>query len=239
MFVKIQLKLIKSFDKVLEVGPGGTPHIRSDVFLELKYDSDEEAAAQRAFQPALETTKPIHYYDGNKFPFKDKEFDYVICSHVLEHVENVEFFLSEVFRVAKKGYFEFPTIYYDYVFNIPNHLNFLIFRNNNLYFIKKNNSGIDKFKYIQNAFYFSLDKNYFFDDFNELFFQGFEWKTEFNVIKTDDFNDVVFTKLELEQNLKYKTKFVKPLFEARYKKESKGLRKILRKIHYKIGLMIK
>lgn len=28
--------------------------------------------------------------DGENLPFKDKEFDYVICNQVLEHVENPE-----------------------------------------------------------------------------------------------------------------------------------------------------
>ena len=31
-----------------------------------------------------------------KLPFKDKEFDFVIASHVIEHVEDFEFFLKEL-----------------------------------------------------------------------------------------------------------------------------------------------
>ncbi len=44
-----------------------------------------------------------------KFPFKDKEFDFVIASHVVEHVEDAVFFLNELERVSKKGYIEVPT----------------------------------------------------------------------------------------------------------------------------------
>ena len=44
-----------------------------------------------------------------KFPFKDKEFDFVIASHVMEHVEDVDFFISELQRIASKGYIEVPT----------------------------------------------------------------------------------------------------------------------------------
>ena len=29
-----------------------------------------------------------------KLPFKDKEFDFVIASHVMEHVDDIEFFIS-------------------------------------------------------------------------------------------------------------------------------------------------
>ena len=48
-----------------------------------------------------------------KLPFKDKEFDFVVASHVMEHVEDVEFFINELERVSKKGYIELPTILED------------------------------------------------------------------------------------------------------------------------------
>ena len=42
-------------------------------------------------------------------PFKDKEFDFVITSHVLEHVNDLSYFISELERVSKGGYIEIPT----------------------------------------------------------------------------------------------------------------------------------
>ena len=42
-------------------------------------------------------------------PFKDDEFDFVIASHVMEHVEDVELFIAELERISKKGYIELPT----------------------------------------------------------------------------------------------------------------------------------
>ena len=48
-----------------------------------------------------------------KLPFEDKEFDFVIASHVMEHVEDVEFFIKELERVSIKGYIELPTILED------------------------------------------------------------------------------------------------------------------------------
>jgi len=44
-----------------------------------------------------------------KLPFHDKEFDFVIASHVMEHVDDVEYFIKELERVSKKGYIELPT----------------------------------------------------------------------------------------------------------------------------------
>ena len=44
-----------------------------------------------------------------KLPFKDNEFDFVITSHVIEHVDDFQFFISEIERISKKGYIELPT----------------------------------------------------------------------------------------------------------------------------------
>ena len=57
------------------------------------------------------------YYKDKKFvrlenkilPFSNKEFDFVISSHVMEHVNDVEFFISEIERISSKGYIELPT----------------------------------------------------------------------------------------------------------------------------------
>ena len=46
---------------------------------------------------------------GKKLPFKDKEFDFVIASHVIEHVEEFDFFIKELERISSKGYIELPT----------------------------------------------------------------------------------------------------------------------------------
>jgi len=58
-----------------------------------------------------------NYYKDKKFvkinekklPFKDKEFDFVIASHVIEHVNDFEFFIKEIERIAPRGYIELPT----------------------------------------------------------------------------------------------------------------------------------
>ncbi len=58
-----------------------------------------------------------NHYEGKKFikinekklPFKDKEFDFVIASHVIEHVEDFEFFINELERISSKGYIELPS----------------------------------------------------------------------------------------------------------------------------------
>ena len=42
-------------------------------------------------------------------PFNDKEFDFVIASHVIEHIEDFEFFIKEIERISSRGYIELPS----------------------------------------------------------------------------------------------------------------------------------
>ena len=86
MFFAERVVSIEPTDRVLEVGPGGTPHPRANVLLEKDFDA-KEAADQRGHTASLQTDKELIYYSGESFPFEDNVFDYVICSHVLEHIE--------------------------------------------------------------------------------------------------------------------------------------------------------
>lgn len=62
-----------------------------------------------------------NFYKGKKFiqitekklPFQDKEFDFTIASHVIEHVEDLDFFITELERISKRGYIELPTRFAD------------------------------------------------------------------------------------------------------------------------------
>jgi SAM-dependent methyltransferase len=87
---------------VLEVGSGGNPYPRSNVLLDA-YESTRE----RHWVP-LTSDRPTVLGFVENLPFKDKSFDYVIASHVLEHSGDPEKFISELQRVAKAGYIEVP-----------------------------------------------------------------------------------------------------------------------------------
>jgi len=51
--------------------------------------------------------------DVENLPFKDNEFDFVIASHILEHVKEPENFCRELSRIGKRGYIEVPTPLWD------------------------------------------------------------------------------------------------------------------------------
>lgn len=89
-------------DLVLEVGSGGNPFPRANVLCDA-YEETQE----RHFAPLI-ADRPTVLSFGEKLPFKDNAFDFVIACHVLEHSDEPELFLTELQRVARAGYIEVP-----------------------------------------------------------------------------------------------------------------------------------
>ena len=83
--------------KVLDIGCG--------------YTANKNAGTIADVQDFSNFYKGKHFIkiENKKLPFKDKEFDFVIASHVIEHVEDFEFFIKELERISVKGYIELPT----------------------------------------------------------------------------------------------------------------------------------
>lgn len=57
-------------------------------------------------------------------PFKDKEFDVVTCTHVIEHLLDVELSVKELLRVTKKRVFVVLPRQRYYYYTLDEHLNF-------------------------------------------------------------------------------------------------------------------
>ena len=111
-------------DKVLDVGSGNIPFPLATHLADLSPDDDHYG---RAGAPLKRIDgKPLYVCDiENLNCFADKEFDFVYCSHVLEHVRNPERACSELSRIGKRGYIETPTRGKDLWLNtakISNHL---------------------------------------------------------------------------------------------------------------------
>ena len=99
-FINNQLKSNPNW-KVLDIGCGYTAHNNATVICDIQDLS--EFYKERNFIKL----------ENNILPFKNKEFDFVIASHVIEHVEDVKTFIKELERVSSKGYIELPTILED------------------------------------------------------------------------------------------------------------------------------
>jgi len=222
MFFPEKIKSIKDGYKVLEVGPGGNPHPLADVLLEKNFKSKSAAEAQRGYAPEIKTDKKIVFYEGDRFPFQNNEFDYVICSHVIEHVEEVGLFLKELKRVAPRGYIEFPNVFYELI-NYQNvHLWLMNYRNGKMLFLDKN-----KFKSnsIHQAYrqMFYCDDQYLqktFDKYKEFFFCGFEWEKDLDFDFVKSFDELVDNS-DLQRNATYfeKKTYMDQLSRVNYKKK--------------------
>ncbi len=118
---------------VLEVGSGGNPYPRANVLLDA-YESTRE----RHWVP-LTSDRPTVLGFVENLPFKDKSFDYVIASHVLEHSSEPAKFISELQRVAKAGYIEVPDAFLERINPYKDHRLEITLRNGVLLITKKRN----------------------------------------------------------------------------------------------------
>lgn len=121
------------------------------------------------------------FYKNKKFvrikdkrlPFIDNEFDFVISSHVIEHVEDFKFFISEIERVTAQGYIELPTRLGDNIVfeNLKDHIWWFKYDDElNLLLASKKNQILEPFvtvstaKKLENIFRESLVMEIFWKD---------------------------------------------------------------------------
>ena len=129
-------------------------------------------------------------------PFKDKEFDFVIASHVIEHVKDFEFFIKELERISTKGYIELPSRLGDnLVFeNKKDHIWWFAYDDiNNQIITSKKNQLIDPFITVSTGKIFE-------EIFRESLVLELAWeeKIEYkidNKIRQEDFKKISFFKI--------------------------------------------
>jgi hypothetical protein len=139
---------IKSNDLVLEIGPGTCPYWRSDVLAD-KYEDDEKVdRSQFGGGPQVTDDKPFVLLDGPYLPFANLQFDYLICSQVLEHVpaNDLSILVQEFSRVARKVYIEVPRPAFDIVYDFDVHINFIDIVDNRIVYIPKQSTSIDQIR---------------------------------------------------------------------------------------------
>ena len=91
---------------ILEIGAGTSPHIKYLMHDFKKYIFLENSKFSINFlKKKFHHKKKINFkiYDGKRIPFKNKYFDRIIISHVLEHISNPELFLEEMMKKLKKN----------------------------------------------------------------------------------------------------------------------------------------
>lgn len=133
---RLKLKIAKQA-LVLDVGSGHNPHPRANVIADKFIDTNYHRASDIK---VLKNQKFVQA-DGESLPFENNEFDYVICSHVVEHVDNPNQFLNELSRVGKSGYLEAPSLLGEYLIPKESHKWVLLDINEKLIIVSKERIG--------------------------------------------------------------------------------------------------
>ena len=124
---------VSSTALVLDVGSGGNPYPRANVLLDAYEDTIER------YNLPLIKDRPMVFGLAERMPFRDKVFDFVVASHVLEHSSDPEAFLSELMRVSKAGYIETPDGFFERINPFRFHRLEVFDKDNQLLVIKKPN----------------------------------------------------------------------------------------------------
>ncbi|MEQ9363131.1 MAG: class I SAM-dependent methyltransferase [Leptospirales bacterium] len=191
----------KKHKRILEIGPGGLPHPASDAWLDYDFDEAERVRQSGGAQPAR--GKSCVFYRGKIFPFRDGAFDYVIASHVLEHVpwEVLPAFLSEMQRVAPAGYIELPRWTYELFFDIDEHISCGDVAQEKLTLYKKTerSPGAARRRAVLEGW---LPLQEFLADRREFFFCRLEWREQIDFEMRDDEYPAIETEAEIAERLR-------------------------------------
>ena len=88
---------VKKNSSWLDIGCGLKPYLES--FSNADYIGIDIEDSGRS----IDMKAPDKFYDGVNIPYEDGVFDGVLCTQVLEHVEDMNKFLAECNRVTKVG----------------------------------------------------------------------------------------------------------------------------------------
>jgi len=189
---------IQASAKVLDVGSGHNPHPRANVIADKFIDTNYH----RADNIKVLKNQRFVEADGQSLPFKDNEFDYVICCHVVEHVDDPARFLNELSRVGKQGYLEAPSLLGEYLIPKESHQWVILDIDNRLVFVNKKRLGFTTSHDFGELFLDYLPKSsigfkIMQRTHPQLFTVNYEWKDaiEFEVEPSDEDLKKYFTKI--------------------------------------------
>lgn len=103
---------IRQGEKVLDIGSGADPFPLATHLADFY-----KGETTHRFRSLKLDSRPFIICNIESMPLSEKEFDFVYCSHILEHVENPAIACEELMRIGKRGYIETPTKTSDILFN--------------------------------------------------------------------------------------------------------------------------
>ena len=107
----LDLVSLESGSKILDLGCGSGKqsfliynHLNGEC--EVLGTDESEDLLQKARDTASKSNLPLSFTKldfDTKFPFEDNTFDFVVCSFAIYYADNIEFTLSEIYRIMKLG----------------------------------------------------------------------------------------------------------------------------------------
>lgn len=169
---------IGSAELVLDVGSGGFPFKRADHLADRYPDQ-----TTHRMEAMVRDARPFFEVDLQGLPFGDKTYDFVFCSHVLEHLDHPGQAIRELMRVGRRGYIEVPTRLSDVMFDftrLPDHHRWHgLVLGETLVLVEWNDA---ERRELGSEFFNALHSEYrspfqdFFERNRDLFFASFHWQ---------------------------------------------------------------
>lgn len=180
-------------DLVLDVGAGGWPFKRADHLA----DKYPDKTTHRV-ETMVRDERPFFEVDLENLPFSGQAYDFVFCSHVLEHLDNPGQAMRELMRVGRRGYIEVPTRLSDVMFNftrLPNHHRWHgMVLDNTLVLIEWSSwERRDLGNYFFNALHSEYENAFqdFFERNRDLFFASCLWDKKINYLIIDKHGQII------------------------------------------------
>ena len=173
---------------VLDVGSGGYPFGKATHLVDLYTGETTHRSNQ------LDTGgRPLVVADLSNLPFKDKSWDFVFCSHVLEHLDQPGQGMRELMRVGRRGYIELPTRLSDVMLNftkLQNHHRWHgLLMGDTLVFLewlpqeRKNMGSEYFFQCLQSSYHNEFQS--FFERNWDVFFVRYHWRDRIKFLVVD------------------------------------------------------
>ncbi|XXK36134.1 class I SAM-dependent methyltransferase [Rhodobacteraceae bacterium nBUS_22] len=87
---------------IIDIGSGAKPNPHAAVLTDFYPDASFHRVG------VLDEDRPVVVCSVEDMPFRDKSFDFSFCTHVLEHVPNLEKAIPEIARISDRGLIETP-----------------------------------------------------------------------------------------------------------------------------------